>query len=302
MTWQHAQSGTDLTGTDLAGGGLAGAGLATSAHPLDGVVRGPVRLHPPEAFASMRAAGHLAARCLDMLAGEVREGVSTSRLDDLAREFAMDHGAIPACINYRGYRHTICTSLNHVVCHGIPGDRLLKGGDILNIDVTLIVDGWHGDTSRMYAIPPVKKAAAQLMAVTYDSMMCGIAAVRPGMRLGDIGHTIQAFAESRRYSVVRDFCGHGIGRIFHESPNVLHYGRAGEGVEIEPGMFFTVEPMINLGKPGVLVLPDGWTAITRDRTLSAQFEHTIGVTEDGAEIFTKAAPGLEQPFRSALGD
>ncbi len=283
--------------TDLAELGTTGSG-----HKLAGVVRGPVRLHPPEAFAFMRVAGRLAAQCLDMLASEVREGIATSRLDDLAREFALDHGAIPACINYRGFRHTICTSLNHVVCHGIPGERVLRAGDILNIDVTLIMDGWHGDTSRMYAVPPVKKAASRLMEVTWEAMMRGIAEIRPGRRLGDVGHAIQTFAESHRFSMVRDFCGHGIGRIFHESPNILHYGRAGEGIALEPGMFFTVEPMVNLGKPGVLVLPDGWTAITRDRSLSAQFEHTIGVTEDGAEIFTMAAPGLEQPWRAALGD
>lgn len=298
MTRLHPHS--SLADSGLSEPALAGA--RAPAIPLEGVIRGPVRIHPPEAFAFMRAAGRLAAQCLDMLAGEVREGVTTARLDELAREFALDHKAIPACINYRGYRHTICTSLNHVVCHGIPGDRELKPGDIVNIDVTLIVDGWHGDTSRMYAVPPVKKAAARLMEVTFEAMMRGIAVVRPGMRLGDVGHAIQSFAESRRFSVVRDFCGHGIGRVFHDSPNVLHYGRPGEGIELEPGMFFTVEPMINLGKPGVLVLPDGWTAITRDRTLSAQFEHTIGVTEDGAEIFTGAAAGLEQPFRAALDD
>ena len=264
------------------------------------LVKGQIRTHAKECFEGMRQAGELAARCLDMLAREVVEGVSTAHLDDLARAFILDHGAVPACIHYRGYRHSLCISLNHVVCHGIPGDRKLRAGDILNIDVTVIVRGWHGDTSRMYAIAPVKKAAAKLMDVTYECLMQGLGMIRPGVRLGDLGATIQKHAESHRFSVVRDFCGHGLGRIFHESPNIMHFGRAGEGLMIEPGMFFTVEPMINIGKPGVHILNDGWTAITRDRSLSAQFEHSIGVTEDGIEIFTASRAGLERPYLSAL--
>ena len=256
---------------------------------------GQIKLHHTDAFAGMRAAGQLAARCLDMLVPEAKAGVTTARLDDLARAFVLDHGALPACVFYRGYRNTLCTSLNHVVCHGIPGDRELRDGDIVNIDVTVIVDGWHGDTSRMYAIGEVPRRAARLMDVTYEAMMRGINAVKPGATLGDLGHAIQSFAEAERCAVVREFCGHGLGKIFHDAPNILHFGRAGEGQVLKPGMMFTVEPMLNLGSPSVKILSDGWTAVTKDKSLSAQYEHSVGVTEDGVEIFTKSPAGLDQP-------
>ena len=256
---------------------------------------GQIKLHGPEAFDGMRRAGKLAAGCLDMLVGEVAPGVTTEHLDDLAREYVLDNGGLPACLFYRGYQHTICTSLNHVVCHGIPAPRPLREGDIVNIDVTVIVDGWHGDTSRMYAAGEVKRRAERLMDVTYEAMMLGIAAVKPGARLGDIGAAIQRHAEAERCSVVRDFCGHGLGRVFHDAPNILHFGKAGEGLELKPGMFFTIEPMVNLGTPGVKVLHDGWTAVTKDKMLSAQFEHSVGVTENGVEIFTASRNGTETP-------
>lgn len=253
------------------------------------------RIHQADAFEGMRRAGRLAAECLDMLVPEVREGRSTETLDNLAREFVLDHGALPACVFYKGYRHTICTSLNHVVCHGIPGPRALRAGDILNIDVTVIVDGWHGDTSRMYAVGETKRKERRLMDVTYEAMMLGIEAVRPGVRLGDVGHAIQRHAEAERLSIVRDFCGHGVGKVFHEAPNVLHYGRPGEGLILLPGMMFTVEPMVNAGRMDVKVLGDGWTAVTKDKQASAQYEHTIAVTETGYEIFTRSPAGLDQP-------
>ena len=256
---------------------------------------GQIKLHGPEDFAAMRKAGRLTALALDMLAPEVKPGVTTQRLDDLAFQFAMDHGAYPAPLDYRGYRKSICTSINHVVCHGIPDDKPMREGDIVNIDVTLIVDGWHGDSSRMYAVGDISRRAERLIDVTYESLRRGIAAVKPGARTGDIGAAIQTYAEGERCSVVRDFCGHGFGRLFHDEPNILHYGRRGEGVELKPGMFFTIEPMINLGRPNVKVLSDGWTAVTRDRSLSAQFEHTIGVTETGVEIFTGSPAGLDRP-------
>jgi methionyl aminopeptidase len=256
---------------------------------------GQIKLHGPEAFAAMRKAGQLAAAALDMLVPQVAPGVTTEHLDDLVFEFAMDHGAIPAPLHYRGFPKSICTSINHVVCHGIPGPKPLREGDILNIDVTLIVDGWHGDTSRMYPVGRVNRRAERLIQVTYEALERGIAAVRPGATTGDIGHAIQVFAEAERCSVVRDFCGHGLGQVFHDRPNILHYGEPGEGVVLQPGMLFTIEPMINLGKPHVKVLPDGWTAVTRDRELSAQFEHTVGVTETGCEVFTFSPAGLHKP-------
>jgi methionyl aminopeptidase len=263
--------------------------------------QGQIRIHDPKiAFPGKAAAGKLAAECLDMLVPEAKEGVTTARLDDLARQFVFDHGALPACVFYRGYRHTICTSLNHVVCHGIPGERVLKDGDIVNIDVTVIVDGWHGDTSRMYAIGSnVSRKAQRLMDITYESMMRGLAAIRPGATLGDLGHAIQSYAEAERTSVVREFCGHGLGRVFHDAPNILHFGRPGQGDVLRPGMIFTVEPMLNAGSPQVKVLNDGWTAVTKDKSLSAQYEHSVGVTETGVEIFTKSPAGLDQPH--ALG-
>lgn len=254
-----------------------------------------IKLHTPADFAGMRAAGRLAAQCLDMLTPMVRPGVTTEQLDDAAREFVLDHGAVPACLGYRGYQHTLCTSINHVVCHGIPGPKPLKNGDIVNIDVTVIVDGWHGDTSRMYGAGEISRKAERLINITYDSLMLGIAQVKPGNTLGDIGHAIQKFAEGERCSVVQDFCGHGLGRLFHDAPNVLHFGRPGEGEELRPGMFFTIEPMINLGRADTKVLADGWTAVTRDKKLTAQFEHSIGVTETGVEIFTKSPAGFDRP-------
>jgi methionyl aminopeptidase len=254
-----------------------------------------IKLHGADAFAGMAKAGRLVAEVLDLLINEVKPGVTTEALDQFVFEFAMDHGAVPAPLNYRGFRKSICTSLNHVVCHGIPGPRALKEGDILNVDVTLIVDGWHGDSSRMYGVGKIPRAAERLLEVTYNALMRGVAAVRPGATTGDIGAAIQAYAEGERCSVVRDFCGHGLGRVFHDRPNILHYGEPGEGLPLKPGMLFTIEPMINLGKPHVKILSDGWTAVTRDRSLSAQFEHTVGVTETGCEVFTVSPRGLHRP-------
>jgi methionyl aminopeptidase len=258
-----------------------------------------ITIHMPEDFAPMRAAGRLAAETLDMIYPHVKPGVTTGTLDKLCHDFIVAHGAIPAPLNYRGFPKSICTSINHVVCHGIPGDRRLVAGDVLNIDVTVILDGWHGDSSRMYAAGVPSTKARNLMDVTHESLMRGVAAVRPGVTLGDIGHAIQVFVERNRFSVVRDFCGHGIGRRFHEPPNVLHYGKPGDGAVLRPGMFFTIEPMVNAGRPEVKVLDDGWTAVTRDRSLSAQYEHMIGVTETGCEVFTLSPAGLDQPPHGA---
>ena len=254
-----------------------------------------IKLHGPEGFAGMRAAGRLAAECLDMLTPYVKPGVSTAELDRLAREFTLANGALPACVFYRGYSHTLCISPNHVVCHGIPGERTLREGDIANIDVTVVLDGWHGDHSRMYALGEVAPRARRLIDVTYEALELGIAAVKPGARLGDIGHAIQSYVEAQRCGVVRDFCGHGLGRVFHDTPNILHFGRPGTGAILRPGMFFTIEPMVNLGKPQVKLLNDGWTAVTRDKSLSAQCEHSVGVTEDGCEVFTLSPMGLFRP-------
>jgi methionyl aminopeptidase len=254
-----------------------------------------IKLHGPEAFAGMAKAGRLVAEALDVMAEHVRPGVTTDELDAIAFDFAMAHDAIPAPLNYRGFPKSICTSLNHVVCHGIPGPRGLREGDILNIDITLIVDGWHGDSSRMYPVGQISRAAERLLEVTHNALMRGVAAVRPGATTGDIGHAIQVYAEGERCSVVRDFCGHGLGRVFHDRPNILHYGEPGEGLPLKPGMLFTIEPMINLGKPHVKILSDGWTAVTRDRSLSAQFEHTVGVTETGCDVFTFSPKGLDRP-------
>jgi methionyl aminopeptidase len=275
-----------------------GQGLTLDREAIEAARRSAfaVATHRPEDFDGMRRAGRLAAEVLDLLVPEVVPGVSTAKLDKLAFEYAMDHGALPACLGYRGYRHTLCTSINHVVCHGIPAERPLKDGDILNIDVTLIVDGWHGDTSRMYYVGEVKRKAQRLVEITHEAMMRGIQVVKPGATTGDIGYAIQSYAEEQeRCSVVRDFCGHGLGRVFHALPNIVHYGRPGQGVVLKPGMFFTVEPMINLGGYAVKVLNDGWTAVTRDRSLSAQFEHSIGVTQDGFEIFTRSPKGRHAP-------
>jgi methionyl aminopeptidase len=254
-----------------------------------------ITIHRPEDFEGMRRAGRLAAEALDMIVPHVRPGVTTGELDRLCHEFITAHGATPAPLGYRGFPKSICTSINHVVCHGIPGERVLADGDIVNIDVTVILDGWHGDTSRMYVAGTPSTRARLLLDVTYEAMLRGVEAVKPGATLGDIGHAIQVFVERHRFSVVRDFCGHGIGRRFHEPPNVLHFGRPGEGPVLKPGMFFTVEPMVNAGRPEVKILDDGWTAVTRDRSLSAQFEHMVGVTETGVEVFTISPAGLHRP-------
>jgi methionyl aminopeptidase len=245
-----------------------------------------VTIHPAECFEPMRKAGKLAAQVLDYIEPFVKPGVTTDQLNTLCHDFIIQHGAIPAPLNYRGFPKSICTSINHVVCHGIPSDKVLQEGDIVNIDITVILDGWHGDTSRMYNVGKVGIKAQKLIDATYESMMRAIDIVKPGVTLGDIGHAIQSYVEPKGYSVVRDFCGHGIGRIFHSEPEVVHYGRPGQGLELKEGMFFTIEPMINAGGYEVKVLSDGWTAVTRDKSLSAQFEHTIGVTATGHEIFT----------------
>jgi methionyl aminopeptidase len=250
-----------------------------------------IRVHAREDFAGMHAAGRLVARCLDMIGDHVVTGARTEELDERILAFVEAEGAVSATIGYRGYQHASCISVNHVVCHGIPGSKKLKEGDILNIDVTAILDGWYGDSSRMYVAGTANRRAARLIEVTHEALMRGIAAVKPGNTFGDIGHAIQSYAESERCSVVRDFCGHGVGRVFHDAPNVLHYGRPGEGAVLRPGMFFTIEPMVNLGAPQTKTLADGWTAVTRDKSLSAQFEHSVGVTENGCEIFTLSPAG-----------
>ncbi len=257
---------------------------------------GIIKLHGPEAFEGMARAGRLAAEILDALAPHVVPGVLTEELDEIVYRMTLEGGGVPATLGYRGYTQSSCISINHVVCHGIPGDRQLKDGDIVNIDVTPIVDGWHGDTSRMYLVGNVPLRARKLVDVTYECLMLGLEQAKPGNHLGDIAHAIQSHAEAQRYSVVRDFCGHGVGRLFHDSPEVVHAGRPGTGPELRPGMIFTVEPMINVGRPDVKVLDDGWTAVTRDRSLSAQFEHSIGITEDGCQVFTKSPGGLDRPY------
>ena len=256
---------------------------------------GTIKLHDAAGFAGMRAAGRVSADILDALTEFVRPGVTTAQIDDFVRERMLAAGGVPATLGYRGYTHSCCTSINHVVCHGIPNDKPLKDGDIINIDVTTILHGWHGDTSRMYFVGDVPLRARRLVEVTYECMMLGIEAARAGNTMGDVAHAIQTHAERHRYSVVRDFCGHGLGRLFHDAPEVVHAGRPGTGPELKPGMFFTIEPMINLGKAAVKVLDDGWTAVTRDRGLSAQFEHSIGITEGAPEIFTQSTKGLNCP-------
>jgi methionyl aminopeptidase len=254
-----------------------------------------VPLHDAAAFASMHRAGQLAASALDMITGHVVPGVTTGELDRLCHEFIHDHNAVPAPLNYRGYPKSICTSINHEVCHGIPGERRLLDGDILNIDVTVIFEGWYGDTSRMFfaGTPPLK--SRRLCRVTFEGLWQGIKAVHAGATLGDVGHAIQSYVEGERCSVVRDYCGHGIGRVFHDSPSVLHFGKPGEGLVLRAGMIFTIEPMVNLGTWQVKLKKDGWTVITRDRQPSAQFEHTVGVTETGCEVFTLSPAGLHHP-------
>jgi len=259
---------------------------------------GVIPLHGAEGFEGMRRAGALTARALDEITPFVEAGVPTSTIDRVAYEFARDHGAVPATIFYKGYRHSVCTSINHVVCHGIPDERPLREGDIVNVDLTLVLDGWHGDSSRMYPVGEISRKAERLIEVTYASLEAGIAAAKPGNTTGHIGAAIQAVAEGERMSVVRDFVGHGLGRLFHDEPNILHFGTPGTGAVLKPGMIFTIEPMINLGRPHVKILSDGWTAVTRDRTLSAQCEHSIGITETGCEIFTLSPAGLFNPLAS----
>ena len=256
---------------------------------------GAIKLHGPEGFEGMRKAGRLAAEILDALVPHVVPGVTTAELDDIVREMTVAAGGVPATLGYRGYTHSCCISINHVVCHGIPSEKTLKNGDIVNIDVTPMLDGWHGDTSRMYLAGDVPLKARRLVDVTYECLMLGLEQAKPGNHLGDISHAIQQHAEKHRYGVVRDFCGHGLGQVFHDAPEVVHVGRPGTGPELKPGMFFTVEPMINIGRADVKLLDDGWTAVTRDRSLSAQFEHSIGITEDGCEIFTRSPKGLDRP-------
>src|SRR5512144_1407407 len=257
---------------------------------------GTVTIKTPAEQEAMRRAGRLAAEVLDMIGPYVVPGVSTDELDRICHDYQVNvQKAVPAPLGYRGYPKSICTSINHVVCHGIPSDKRLQSGDIVNIDVTTILDGWYGDTSRMFFAGDVGVKARRLCDVTYEAMMRGIAAAKPGGRVGDIGHAIQTYVESQRFSVVRDFSGHGLGRIFHDAPNILHYGRPGTGPELKPGMFFTVEPMVNVGTWQVKILSDGWTAVTRDKQLSAQFEHSVGVTETGVEFFTLSPTGLTKP-------
>jgi len=255
-----------------------------------------IKIHTAEDFAAMRKAGALASSILDDLVGFVIPGMATDEINTFVHDKIIAAGAIPAPLGYRGFPKSVCTSVNHVVCHGIPDDRKLNNGDIINIDVTVIVDGWHGDTSRTYWIGEPKTQAKRLTQVAYDSMMKGIEVIRPGATTGDIGHAIQTYAESFGYSVVREYCGHGLGRVFHDAPNILHFGKPGSGVVLEEGMFFTVEPMVNAGKPGtILSKKDDWTVTTRDKSLSAQFEHSLGVTATGFELFTESKKGLHCP-------
>ncbi|MBQ7673379.1 MAG: type I methionyl aminopeptidase [Alphaproteobacteria bacterium] len=261
------------------------------------VRNGKCKVYSKQDFVGLRKAGKLAAHILDYITPYVTAGVTTLELDQLCHNEITKYNAIPAPLGYNGYPKSTCISLNHVVCHGIPSERKLRNGDILNIDVTVILDGWYGDTSRMYIVGKTSPKAMELIDVTYKSMMLAIEMVKPGIFLGDIGHAIQTFAEERKFSVVRDYCGHGIGQVFHDEPAVLHFGKPKTGIQLVPGNVFTIEPMINVGGYKTKVLSDGWTAITADHSLSAQFEHTIGVTEDGYEIFTQSPKGeLKPPY------
>ena len=248
-----------------------------------------------EKFEKMKIAGSLASKTLDMLTNEIKEGISTNKIDKLGFEFIRDHGGYSAPLYYRGFEKSLCTSLNHVICHGIPGERILEEGDIVNVDVTAVVDGYYGDTSRMYSIGKISVKAQNLIDATYESLMRSIKILKPGVKLGDIGNEIQTYVEAKGFSVVRDFCGHGIGDKFHEPPNILHYGKKNTGAELKPGMTFTIEPMINSGKFEVKILDDGWTAVSKDKSLSAQFEHTVGIKDNGYEIFTESAKGYLKP-------
>lgn len=255
-----------------------------------------ITIHDTAEFAGMRAAGRLAAEVLDAIVPLVKPGVATIEINDFCHEMILRNGAIPAPLNYKGFPKSICTSVNHVVCHGIPDDKKLKDGDVVNVDVTVILDGWYGDTSRMYWVGDVPVKAKRLSEVTYEATMRGIAQVKPGNTLGDIGHAIESLARQHNYGVVSDYCGHGLGRVFHTSPSILHFGKPGTGLVLEEGMFFTVEPMLNFGKPDTkLNTKDGWTVTTRDRSLSCQFEHSMGVTKDGVEVFTTSPKGLHCP-------
>lgn len=265
------------------------------------ITRDRIRIHSAEDFEGMRRAGALAARILDDIAEHVFPGQTTGELDRIIEDMVGAEGAVSATKGYRGYSHSSCISVNHVVCHGIPGPKLLRDGDILNIDVTVIVDGWHGDTSRMYAAGKLRRKAEKVIQAAHDGLLSGIAAIRPGATFGDVGHAIQSLVEGRRMSVVQDFCGHGLGRKFHDAPNVLHFGRPGTGAVLKEGMFFTVEPMVNLGRPEVRILKDDWTAVTRDKSLSAQFEHSVGVTAQGCEIFTLSPGGRFHPTWTEAG-
>ena len=248
-----------------------------------------------EKFEKMRKAGSLASSALDMITNYIKPGLSTNKIDELCYEFIKDNGGYSAPLYYRGFTKSLCTSLNHVVCHGIPNERILEDGDILNIDVTAILYNHYGDTSRMFTVGKPSIKSMNLINVTYESLMKSIEILKPGNKLGDIGHEIQTYVEKAGFSVVRDFCGHGIGDVFHQSPNVLHYGKKNSGQELQPGMTFTIEPMINAGKYEVKILNDGWTAVTKDKLLSAQFEHTVGITDNGYEIFTESVKNLKRP-------
>jgi methionyl aminopeptidase len=254
-----------------------------------------IKIHGNDAFENMRSAGKLAAECLDFITPFVQPAVTTEELDRLCHKFIIDNGAIPSPLNYRGFPKSICTSINHVVCHGIPSEKKLIEGDIINIDVTVTLNGWFGDTSRMFTVGKVGVKARNLINLTFEAMWEGIKIVKPGATLGDIGHAIQSFAENQRYAVVRDFCGHGLGQVFHDAPNIMHYGEPGQGDVLREGMFFTIEPMINTGAFDVKILEDGWTAVTKDRSLSAQFEHSMGVTSNGVEVFTLSPKGMNCP-------
>jgi len=260
---------------------------------------GAIKLYGADGFEGMRRAGRLAAEILDALTDFIVPGVTTEEIDKIVYDMTMAGGAVPATLGYRGYTHSCCTSINHVVCHGIPGPKTIKDGDIVNVDVTPLLDGWHGDSNRTYLAGDVPLKARKLVEVTYECLLLGIEQAKPGNRLGDIGAAIQRHAEKYRYGVVRDFCGHGVGRLFHDAPEVVHVGKPGTGPELKPGMFFTIEPMINIGRPDVKVLDDGWTAVTRDRSLSAQFEHSLGITDDGCEVFTLSPKGLGLPHQPA---
>ena len=254
-----------------------------------------IKIHTAKDYEGMRSAGRLAAETLDMLIPIVKPGITTEDINTLVHDYTLKHGGIPAPLGYRGFPKSVCTSVNNVVCHGIPGNKILKDGDLVNIDVTTILDGWFGDTSRMFVVGEASIKASRLVKTTFECLWRGIEAVRPGATTGDIGHAIQTYAEEKNFSVVREFCGHGLGRVFHDAPNILHYGTPGSGTVLKEGMFFTIEPMINAGGNGVKLKSDGWTAVTKDRSLSAQFEHSLAVTEDGYEIFTKSPAGWDCP-------